>query len=36
MDASYHSLEEEHQELITLELYFQYDKFRFLSDQIQK
>jgi SNF2 family DNA or RNA helicase len=36
MDASYHSLEEEHQELITLELYFQYDKFRFLSNQIQK
>jgi SNF2 family DNA or RNA helicase len=36
IDSSYHSLEEEHFDVITLELYFQYDKFRFLSDQIQE
>jgi len=33
---SYRSMEEDNDEAITLELYFQYDRFRFLSDQLQK
>jgi len=35
-DAVYHSYEDEPDEAITLELYFQYDRFRFRSDQVQK